>query len=54
MQAGPFDRMFGLTKVVVTTAGGDVVIRFIEVNEAEKIVEKLKNKINQYARESVG
>jgi len=54
MNAGPFDRIFGLTKVIVTTAGGDVTIRFIETKEAEEIVEKLKNRINQYARESVG
>nr|MBP3598589.1 PH domain-containing protein [Eubacterium sp.] len=50
MQSGPIDRMFGLTKVIVTTAGGDVTIRFLEVEKAEKIVERLKTRINQYAR----
>lgn len=50
MQSGPIDRMFGLTKVIVTTAGGDVTIRFLEVELAEKIVEHLKTRINQYAR----
>lgn len=51
LESGPVDRMFGLAKVIVTTAGGDVTIRFIEVEVAEKIVEKLKVRINQYAVE---
>lgn len=52
MESGPLDRIFGLSKVIVTTAGGDVVIRFLEVEKAEKIVERLKNRINSYAIES--
>ena len=52
MKAGPFDRIFGLTKVVVTTAGGDVTIRFIEIKEAEEIVDRLKKRINQYAKKA--
>lgn len=51
MESGPLDRIFGLSKVVVTTAGGDVVIRFLENEKAEKIVERLKDRINQYAIE---
>ena len=54
MQSGPIDRMFGLTKVIVTTAGGDVTIRFLEVEKAEEIVERLKTRINQYARAAKG
>ena len=50
MQSGPIDRIFGLAKVIVTTAGGDVVIRFLEMEQAEQIVERLKNRINQYAK----
>lgn len=52
MLSGPLDRMFGLTKVIVTTAGGDVVIRFLEKEKAEEIVENLKKRINSYAIES--
>lgn len=38
-----------MTKVIVTTAGGAVVIRFLRIEQAEQIVEKLKHRINQYA-----
>lgn len=49
LESGPVDRIFGLTKVIVTTAGGAVVIRFLRIEQAEQIVEKLKHRINQYA-----
>ena len=52
MQSGPLDRMFGLSKVIVTTAGGDVTIRFLENKKAEDIVETLKQRINSYAVKS--
>ena len=48
---GPIDRMLGLGKVQVTTAGGDVTIRFLEMEKAEKIAEFLKHRINQIASE---
>lgn len=51
MQSGPIDRLCGLSKVIVTTAGGDVTIRFLEIKKAEQIVEQLKNRINKYALE---
>lgn len=51
LESGPVDRIFGLAKVIVTTAGGDVTIRFIENDAAEQIVDKLKTRINQYAVE---
>lgn len=51
MENGLIDRIFGLAKVIVTTAGGDVTIRFLEEAIAEKIVERLKVRINQYAVE---
>ena len=44
---GPIDRIFGLAKIVVTTAGGDVTIRFMEDEEADKIAMSLKNRINK-------
>lgn len=48
---GPIDRIFKLAKVIVTTAGGDVTIRFLEVDKAEEIAENLKNKINIIAKD---
>lgn len=50
MEIGPIDRLFGLSKVIVTTAGGEVVIRFLETEMAEQIVERLKTRINQYVQ----
>ena len=49
MLSGPLDRIFGLSKVIVTTAGGDVTIRFLDEKKAEAIVESLKKRINAYA-----
>lgn len=51
MAQGPIDRIFGLTKVIVTTAGGEVTIRFLEYEKAQLIAESLKKKINQIAME---
>ena len=47
VERGPIDRMFGLGKVLVTTAGGDVTIRYLEMEKAEKIAENLKHRINE-------
>ena len=44
---GPIDTMFGVAKVKVTTAGGDVVIRFLEQEKAERIAEGLGKHINR-------
>ncbi|MCI8299468.1 MAG: PH domain-containing protein [Lachnospiraceae bacterium] len=49
MNQGPIDRMYGLTKVVVTTAGGEVTIRFLEYQRAQKIADALTAKINDLA-----
>lgn len=46
-EQGPIDRMFHVAKVNVTTAGGDVTIRFLEKEKAEAIAENLKDRINQ-------
>lgn len=43
---GPVARMFGLSTVCVTTAGGDVNIKFLKKDRADQIAETLKNKIN--------
>lgn len=47
MQKGPIDRMFKVAKLIVTTAGGDVTIRFLDDDKAERIAEFLKKRINQ-------
>lgn len=44
---GPIDRIFKVAKVVVTTAGGDVTIRFLDEEKADAIAEKLGKRINQ-------
>ena len=35
----------------MTTAGGDVTIRFLEEEKAEAIAESLRNRINQIVKE---
>ena len=43
--------MFGVGKVQVTTAGGDVTIRFLEKEKAEAIAESLMKRVNRIAVE---
>lgn len=52
IEKGPIDRIFKLGKVIVTTAGGDVVIRFLEEDKSEFIANSLKKKINEIAIKS--
>lgn len=52
IEKGPIDRMFKLAKVRVTTAGGDVTIRFLEDEKSEFIAQSLKKKINEIAIEA--
>lgn len=47
---GPIDRMFGLGKVVATTAGGSVTIRFLEKECADKIANDLQGNIRKTVR----
>ena len=46
---GPIARIFMLSTVCVTTAGGDVNIKFLQDEVAAEIAEKLKTKINSIA-----
>lgn len=48
---GPIDQMFGIAKVTVTTAGGDVTLRFLEIEKAETIAAHLRTRINQIVKE---
>lgn len=47
MQKGPIDRMCGVAKLIVTTAGGDVTLRFVDDVKVEQIADFLKKRINQ-------
>ncbi len=44
---GPIDRIFKVAKVVVTTSGGDVTIRFLDEEKADRIAEGLGKRINE-------
>lgn len=44
---GPLDQMFKVAKVVVTTAGGDVKLTFLEEKKAQQIAESLRRRINE-------
>ncbi len=44
---GPIDRLTGLAKVVATTAGGEITIRFLEHDVAFALAEKLEATIKQ-------
>lgn len=48
---GPIDRFCHVAKVKVTTAGGDVTIRFLDESIADQIVSNLNLRINEIARE---
>ncbi len=48
---GPIDQLFRVAKVTVTTAGGDVTIRFLDEEKAEAIAETLRQRINEIVRE---
>lgn len=51
MNRGPIDQIFGIAKVTVTTAGGDVTLRFLELEKAEAIAAHLRTRINQIVEE---
>ena len=44
---GPIDRIFKVAKVEVTTAGGEVTLRFLDEEKADFIAENLGRRINQ-------
>lgn len=51
LSQGPVARMFGFYTVCVTTAGGEVDIKFIKEDVANEIAEHLKDVINRIAAE---
>lgn len=46
---GPFDQMFKVSKVIVTTGGGDVTLSFLEEEKADQIADALRHRINEIA-----
>lgn len=46
IEKGPIDKICGVAKVKVTTAGGDVIIRFLDEKRAELIADGIKKRIN--------
>lgn len=48
---GPIDQLFRVAKVTVTTAGGDVTIRFLDEEKAEAVADSLRTRINEIVRE---
>ncbi len=51
LRQGPIARIYKFSTVCVTTAGGDVNIKFLKETEAENISMLLKSKINEIVRE---
>ena len=51
IKTGPLDRAFKVAKVIVTTAGGDVTIAFLDTERAEKIADALRKRINEIVAE---
>ena len=51
VKKGPIDKLFSLSKVILTTAGGDVTIKFLTDEKVKVISSILNDKINEIARE---
>ncbi|MDN5341017.1 MAG: uncharacterized protein PWQ30_2126 [Euryarchaeota archaeon] len=48
---GPINNLLGLADVTITTAGGEATIRYLEVDEAEKVADRLNSLIGRMLRE---
>ena len=48
---GPINNILGLADVTITTAGGEAEIRYLEVDEAETVADRLNNLIGRMLRE---
>lgn len=48
---GPIDQIFRVSKVIVTTGGGDVTLSFLEDEKAEQIADSLRSRINEIVAE---
>ncbi len=52
IKKGPIDKLFNLSKVILTTAGGDVTIKFLTDEKVKVISSILNDKINEIAKEA--
>ena len=50
---GPINNLLGLADVTITTAGGEASILYLEVDEAEKVADRLNDLIGRMLRERV-
>ncbi len=50
VKRGPIDRMYDMSNVVVTTAGGEVKIAFLDNDVAEEIADRLRARVNGLAK----
>lgn len=50
---GPINNLLGLADVTITTAGGEASIRYLEVDEAETVADRLNDLIGRMLRERV-
>lgn len=48
---GPINNILGLADVTITTAGGEADIRYLEIDEAETVADRLNNLIGRMLRE---
>ena len=51
IKKGPIDKLFSLSKVILTTAGGNVTIKFLTDEKVKVIFSILNDKINEIARD---
>ena len=52
LQQGPIDRMFGVSKMTITTGGSDVTVRYVSKEVAAKMSDFLKKTVNVIVKEN--
>lgn len=52
IKKGPIDKLLKLSKVILTTSGGDVTIKYLSDDRVKDISTLLNNKINEIAKET--
>ena len=54
LEQGPIDRFFGVSKLIITTGGSAVTVRFVSKEIIDMMSDGLKKKINQIVVEDKG
>ena len=52
--SGPIDQLTGLAKVIVTTAGGEIDVRFLEKTVAAELAKKVEKAVKAIVKEQAG